>query len=134
MSTQSVDYAALAKQYGATNSQGPVDYTALAQKFGATNSTTPEPTERFARSFNKAITGAETPQQYVEQHQFCIQAGRHFAGKRRARDRGLSESGGVQNNALLCVHREMSLGTHGNDREIHRAQHLFRHGTEQQLP
>ena len=69
MSTQAVDYAALAKQYGATNSQGPVDYTALAQKFGATNSTTPEPTERFARSFNKAITGAETPQQYVEQHQ-----------------------------------------------------------------
>jgi len=30
-------------------------------------------------------------------------------------------------------HREMSLGTHGNNREIDRAQHLFCHGTEEQL-
>ena len=31
------------------------------------------------------------------------------------------------------VHREMSLGSHGNDRDIGRAQHLFCHGAEKQL-
>jgi hypothetical protein len=31
------------------------------------------------------------------------------------------------------LHREMSLGSHGYDREVDRAQHLFCHGTEEQL-
>ena len=32
-----------------------------------------------------------------------------------------------------AFHREMSLGSHGYDREVDRAQHLFCHGTEQHL-
>ena len=31
------------------------------------------------------------------------------------------------------VHREMSLGSHGNDREVDRAQHLFCHRADEQL-
>ena len=60
---------------------------------------------------------------------------RELAGKRCARTRGLSKSGGVEHDAFFvaAIHREMSLGTHGDDREIDRAQHLFCHGAEQQL-
>jgi hypothetical protein len=49
------------------------DYAALAQKFGATGYEAPEkprqqgPTERFARSFNRAVTGAEDPSQFIDQ-------------------------------------------------------------------
>ena len=35
--------------------------------------------------------------------------------------------------SLPLMHREMSLGSHGDDREVDRAQHLFCHGAEQQL-
>jgi hypothetical protein len=110
MATGSIDYAALAKQYGATGSTAatPVDYDALAKQYGATSSTAPKPqattppssyvfadkwnpqtqqweptqpltkedqqqivqsqppAERFARSFNKAITGAEDPASFWE--------------------------------------------------------------------
>jgi len=43
MSTQSVDYDALAKQYGGVSSPaaGKVDYDALAKQFGATQTETP---------------------------------------------------------------------------------------------
>jgi hypothetical protein len=44
MATQTIDYAALAKQYGATSSTpapAKVDYAALAKQFGATSSTPP---------------------------------------------------------------------------------------------
>jgi hypothetical protein len=41
----------------------------------------------------------------------------------------------VQHDAFLVavLHREISLGTHGDDREIDRAQHLLCHGAEEQL-
>ena len=73
--------------------------------------------------------------QHVQQHQLGSLAGRHLASKRRARAGGLSECGGIQDDPFRAVafRREMSLGTHGNDREIDRAQHLFCHGAEQQL-
>jgi len=59
----------------------------------------------------------------------------NLTSKRRARARGLSKCGGKQHDAFAsaCIHREMSLGSHGNDREVDRAQHLFCHGTEEQL-
>src|SRR5271157_3441146 len=71
----------------------------------------------------------------MEQDQFCSLAGRDLASKRRARARGLSECGGMQHDAfaVAALHREMSLGSHGHDREVDRAQHLFRYGTQKQL-
>ena len=71
----------------------------------------------------------------MEQNKPGMLAGRDLAGKCRARARGLSECGGVQDDLLpvAAPHREMSLGSHGNDREIDRAQHLFCHGAEEQL-
>ena len=64
----------------------------------------------------------------MEQNQPGILAGRYLAGKRRARARGLSKCGGMQDDTVAAaapIHREMSLGSHGNDREVDRAQHLF---------
>jgi hypothetical protein len=71
----------------------------------------------------------------MEQDQLRSLAGSNLTGKRRARARGLSECGGMEHDAFktVALHREMSLGTHGNDREVDRAQHLFCHGTKEQL-
>src|SRR5215472_132844 len=51
------------------------------------------------------------------------------------RARGLSEGGGVQHDLFPvgASHLEMSLGSHGDDREVYRAQHLLRHGTKEQV-
>ena len=73
--------------------------------------------------------------QHMQQDEFGIQLRGQSTGKRCARARGLSESGGMQHDTFLeaALHREMSLGTHGDDREIDLAQHLFCHGAEEQL-
>ena len=70
----------------------------------------------------------------MEKNQLRVLGGRYLAGKRCARARGLSKSGGMEDDALrVPAHLEMSLGSHGNDREVDRAQHLFRYGTKKQL-
>ena len=51
----------------------------------------------------------------------------HLAGKYGARAGGLSKFGGVQDDrfAAFAFHREISLGAHGDDREVDRTPHLF---------
>jgi len=72
--------------------------------------------------------------QNVKEDQLCLLGNSYLAGKRRARARGLSQCGGMQDDRFLVPrHREMSLGSHGNDREVDRAQHLFCHRAEEQL-
>ena len=69
----------------------------------------------------------------MQQNQLGLLGSGHLAGKRRARARGLSKCGGMQDDTFLApVHREMSLGSHGNDREVDRAQHLFCHRADEQ--
>lgn len=55
MSTQPIDYSALAKQYGATQSTAPaVDYDALAKQHGAISSAAPEQASGDTGVFNAA--------------------------------------------------------------------------------
>ena len=71
----------------------------------------------------------------MEKDQAGVECRSDFTGKRCARAGGLFQCGGVQHNpcGVGSVHGKMSLGTHGNDRDIGRAQHLLCHGAQKQL-
>ena len=72
--------------------------------------------------------------QDMEEDQTASSPGGHLAGKHCARAGGLSESGGMQDDgwSISCFLLKMGLWTHGNDRDIDRAQYLFSHGTQLQ--
>ena len=71
----------------------------------------------------------------VQQNEASVLGCGDMAGKHCARARGLSQCGGVQDDlfAVPAAHREMSLGSHGVDREVNRAQHLLCNRTKEKF-